>query len=106
MPTVLLYLSQEGKMLNNQVSALCFPCSTLPTDYDTLKQRDTVIVTKISAGYIAGGHLRAGCKLKSLPNIFPNNVYDIIWLRLWFSLKIFITILSYLQSEGGMFLLV
>lgn len=57
MPTVSLYLSQEGEMLNNQVSALCFPRTTLPTNYDTLKQMDTAIVTKISAGYIAGGHI-------------------------------------------------
>lgn len=45
---VLLYLSQEGKMLNNQMSAFCFPCTALPTDYDTLKHRDTSLVTKAS----------------------------------------------------------
>lgn len=48
MTTLLLYLSQEGKMLNNQMSALCFPGTALPTDYDTLKQRETNIVTKTS----------------------------------------------------------
>lgn len=38
MTTQLIYLSQEGKMLNNQMRALCFPRTALPTDYDTLKQ--------------------------------------------------------------------
>lgn len=41
MTKLLLYLSQEGKMLNNQMRALCFPSTALPTDYDTLKQRET-----------------------------------------------------------------
>lgn len=45
--TLLLNLSQEGKMLNNQVGTLCFPCTTLPADYNTLRQRETNVVAKI-----------------------------------------------------------
>lgn len=45
--TRLLYLSQEGKMLDNQMSALGFPSTALPTDYDTLKQRETNLVRNI-----------------------------------------------------------
>lgn len=37
----MFYLSQEGEMLNNQMRALRFPRTTLPADYDTLKQRGT-----------------------------------------------------------------
>lgn len=47
MTTLLLYLSQEGKMLNNQVGTLCFPCTALPADYNTLRQRKTNLVAKI-----------------------------------------------------------
>lgn len=47
MATLLLYLSQEGKMLNNQVGTLCFPCTALPADYNALRQRETNLVAKI-----------------------------------------------------------
>lgn len=42
------YLSQEGKMLNNQMSTLRFSSTALPTDYDTLKQKETNLLTKTS----------------------------------------------------------
>lgn len=44
----MLYLSQESQMLNNQMSALCFPGTTLPTDDDTLKQKENNVLTKTS----------------------------------------------------------
>lgn len=44
----LLYLSQEGKMLNNQMSTLRFSSTALPTDYDTLKQKEKNLLTKTS----------------------------------------------------------
>lgn len=40
------YLSQECQVLNNQVSTLCFPSTTFPTDDDTLKQNENNVVTK------------------------------------------------------------
>ena len=40
--TQLLYLSQEGKMLNNQMGTLCFPSTALSTDDDTLKQKENI----------------------------------------------------------------
>lgn len=56
MTVLLLYLSQEGEMLNNQMSALCFPRTALPTDDDTLKQRETNLVTKSSKKYLDYSH--------------------------------------------------
>lgn len=58
----MFYLSQEGEMLNNQMCALRFPRTTLPADYDTLKQRDKeplhylpLRITSLSSDRV-GGH--------------------------------------------------
>lgn len=39
------YLAQECKMLHNQMSALCFTSTALPTDDDALKQKKNNVLT-------------------------------------------------------------
>lgn len=39
MQMTVLYLSQKGEVLDDQVGTLCLPCPTLPTNDDALNHR-------------------------------------------------------------------
>lgn len=45
-----LYLSQKGEMLNNQMCALGLPRAALPADDDALEQRRGFIILQWSGG--------------------------------------------------------
>lgn len=45
---VVLYLSQKGEMLNNQVCAFCLPRAALSADDDALKQRRIFVILSAS----------------------------------------------------------
>lgn len=46
---MVLYLSQKGEMLNNQVCAFRLPRAALPADDDALKQRRNCVILQQSA---------------------------------------------------------